>query len=991
MFDLHGVEHEFRSIQDTTSSSIPSIKSNHFVPGHSSTPTRQSTQNKFRNRPLRVINVNFQSMVGKKAEIIEMLDRLKPDVLIGTETWLTSQVSDGELLNQDYQIFRKDRGYNQWGGVMIAVKNDLQCTLVPELRTDCELLWVKILTKTQKSVYVGAFYRADKTDIASLEKLQNSLRKVTKIKNAYILLAGDFNLPSWDWDKMCFKPNPTFKESHQDFVDLLEDLGMQQMVLEPTRLAKMNTLDLVVTNTPDLIPRLEVIPGVSDHEIVFFEYDIKAERKKNTLRQIFLYRRADWDALKRDMRDLFEKMSIEEDKDADTLWLEFKETLLESMKKNIPKKRAKNRDSYPWITKEIRKLIRKRDKFSKMFKKTGIDDFKEKAKECRKEAKRKIKLEHWKYVGELFDKTNEEEDVKPCLKRLFTYIKHQRSTTVGVSPLKSGGKLVTDAKAKAEILNEQFNKAFSDGQQYTYEEFKNKCTLTKDTSDYKEMPDIIITPEGVCKLLTGLNPAKAAGPDGLPPRVLKELAPEIAPILAKIFQLSLDSGTVPSNWKEALVSPVFKKGERYDPINYRPISLTSIPCKLMEHIIVSNMMCHLEKESILCPQQHGFRKGHSCETQLLEFFEDVSSGLDAGIPSDVIVMDFAKAFDRVNHSLLIHKLSHYGIRGKVNSWISSFLSDRSQSVVVDGEKSSAISVRSGVPQGSVLGPSLFSVYINDLPDRVSSVSRLFADDTLLHNRSSSTQDQEVLQQDLENLEKWEDEWEMQFHPDKCNILPVTRSRKSNNFDYKLHDHVLERVSETKYLGVTIQSNLGWKKHIENMCNKANKLLGMLRRNLKAAPTHTKEIAYKSLVRPVLEYSSCVWDPHDKVEINQIEKIQRRAARFVLNRHKKTDSVNNMLSQLKWQTLQQRRKTSRLKMLYKIDNGLAQFKSKHMRPLPTRSGRRGHPKMFERVTCRTNYRSESFLPKTVRDWNSLPQEVVLSPSLGAFSARVSKMI
>ena len=519
MFDLYGVDQEnSESSQDTSQSSIPSLNG-HFTPGHVSTPTRQSTKNKFRSRPLRVINVNFQSMVGKRAETLELIDRLKPDILIGTETWLTSQVSDGELLTKDFQIFRKDRKHNHWGGVIIGVKSDLQCTVISELNTDCELLWVKVLTKTHKPLYVGAFYRPDKTDITSLQKLEQSLRKAAEKKNAHILLAGDFNLPSWDWENMCFKPNPTFKESHQEFVDLIEDLGMQQMVLEPTRLS--NILDLVITNTPDLIPRLEVIPGLSDHEIVFFEYSIKADRKKNTLRQIFLYRRADWDALRKDMNDLLEKTAADDNKSADELWLEFKETLLASMKRNIPQKRARNRDSYPWITKEIRKLIRKRDNFSKMYKKTGNIEFKEKAKEFRKEAKRKIKLEHWRYVGELFDQTEAEDDCRPCLKRLFTYIKHQKTSSAGVSPLKSGGRLVTDPKAKAEILNQQFFKAFSDGEEYSFEEFKSKCTLTKDSENYNTMPDITITTQGVQKQLAGLNPTKAAGPDGLPPRVLK--------------------------------------------------------------------------------------------------------------------------------------------------------------------------------------------------------------------------------------------------------------------------------------------------------------------------------------------------------------------------------------------------------------------------------------------------------------------------------------
>ena len=222
---------------------------------------------------------------------------------------------------------------------------------------------------------------------------------------------------------------------------------------------------------------------------------------------------------------------------------------------------------------------------------------------------------------------------------------------------------------------------------------------------------------------------------------MRELAEELAPALTIIFQSSLSTGIVPTDWRDAYTTPIFKKGEQYNPANYRPVSLTCIVCKLMEHITVSSIMQHFEIHCILSDNQHGFHRGRSCETQLLEFVEELTTNLEGGKQTDIIILDFAKAFDRVNHSLLVHKLQCYGIRGSTITWIANFLSDRRQAVVVDSSCSSYARVRSGVPQGSVLGPCLFLAYINDLPEKLTALSRLFADDTAVYRVVYSGTDQ----------------------------------------------------------------------------------------------------------------------------------------------------------------------------------------------------------------------------------------------------------
>ena len=413
---------------------------------------------------------------------------------------------------------------------------------------------------------------------------------------------------------------------------------------------------------------------------------------------------------------------------------------------------------------------------------------------------------------------------------------------------------------------------------------------------YQHINDLDITENGVLKLLKGQNPSKAPGPDNITQRILKELADDIAPILTEIFDHSYQTGEIPSIWRTANICPIFKKGEKFEAVNYRPVSLTCISCKIMEHIITSHIMNHADANNIMYPMQHGFRRGLSCETQLIEFIDDVTINMDKGKQTDCLIMDFSKAFDKVSHSLLIHKLDHYGIRGKTNAWIRSFLSNRKQSVVVEGEMSSEVPVDSGVPQGSVLGPSLFLYYINDMPEGLSSSStvRLFADDIVVYMAITSDIDAEKLQDGLNKLAEWEIRWLMKFHPEKCNLLSITKNRNVIKTDYIPHGHKLEHIKSAKYLGVELTSDMKWTSHVNNICAKANKTIGFLKRNINISNKSIKEKAYKSLVRPTVEYASAAWNPHQKGDIQKLEMIQRRAARFVQNRYHITSSVSDMI-------------------------------------------------------------------------------------------------
>ena len=279
---------------------------------------------------------------------------------------------------------------------------------------------------------------------------------------------------------------------------------------------------------------------------------------------------------------------------------------------------------------------------------------------------------------------------------------------------------------------------------------------------------IDISIDGVDQLLQGLSPNKASGPDEISPKILKELHREIAPILTLIFNLSLETGVVPIDWRTADVVPVYKKGSMSKASNYRPISLKCIASKLLENILVSNSMSHFDDNNLLSQYQHGFRSEHSCESQLISFSQEVRvyDNLENGNQTDIIVVDFSKAFDKFDHNKLIYKLSALGIHPLTTRWIKSFLQCRTQQVRIDGCTSDTLPVVSGVPQGSVLGPCLFLAYINYLPDSVKSKVRLFANDTIMYLTVKSTTDANILQNDLHALEQWEQDC-------LCNLIPTS--------------------------------------------------------------------------------------------------------------------------------------------------------------------------------------------------------------------------
>ena len=271
--------------------------------------------------------------------------------------------------------------------------------------------------------------------------------------------------------------------------------------------------------------------------------------------------------------------------------------------------------------------------------------------------------------------------------------------------------------------------------------------------------------------------------------------------------------------------------------------------------------------------------------------------LDRNQQCDAILLDFEKAFDKVPHSRLIHKLHSVGINDKTIQWITSFLRNRTQQVIIEGAKSDISNVTSGVPQGSVLRPTLFLIYINDISDGLESTIRLFADDTIIYRCIESQNDVTTLQEDLHKLENWENKWLMSFNTSKCQHLPITNKRNPIKSDYSLHNQRLETVKDAKYLGVNLNEKLNWSNHIDNICKKANASSAFICRNLRGTSRSTKRTAFVTISRPVLEFASACWDPASSVLTDKIEMVQRRTARRIYSNFNKDCSPSALLKDL----------------------------------------------------------------------------------------------
>lgn len=508
-------------------------------------------------------------------------------------------------------------------------------------------------------------------------------------------------------------------------------------------------------------------------------------------------------------------------------------------------------------------------------------------------------------------------------------------------------------------------------------------TLPPETYCKDSITDINISTDSVINALDGWKNGGLSGPDNLPCTLLKNCAAVVSPFIARLFNATLKFGAIPNEWSTAYVIPVFKKGNKLNASNYRPISITSPLCKMLEKFIANHILNFSLEHDIIPPSQHGFIPGRSVSTNLLSCINDWTLQLDKKQPVDVIYIDFCKAFDVVQTPALLYKLNHHGVRGNLSNWISAFLNARSFSVNLLNTVSKEIVIQSGVVQGSVLGPILFTIFVADLPTNFKSPLSCFADDTKFYNNPITNE--QTLRDDLLSLSCWCDLWRMSVNSSKCMVMHI--GKNNPRLKYMLNSVPLLEVDEARDLGILITYNLKWETHIQTIVKKSNSMLYLINKSFPCVNPATMLNIYKTYVRPILEFAAVIHSPAYLKDILLLESVQRRFTKRLPGLFNLTYDAR--LKTLNLMSLEQRRLRGDLIDCYKWVHN--KYRSNVPLFTPTLAVHlRGHSKKLSVITCRTDVRKYFFCARIISKWNALPGKCIDSISVSAFKHSLDQL-
>lgn len=900
------------------------------------------------------------SAINKMVELHNLVASHEANIVAVTETWLNANVLDGEILPQRFCLHRKDRSATcpdrRGGGILLAIDATLASSRRQDLEPPCEILVCEIAPTGSAKIAVILCYRPPNSDTdAFVVHLEQTLHRVCR-QYSRICLLGDFNLPGIKWT------HPPVTTSNFDlmFVHLMDSYNLCQLNVIPSNVHN-HFLDLIFSNTENLISDVsghnDEFP--SDHAVLHFNVNMKHTKTQGPKRVRYNYKRADYAGLFTQLRSIL-SVDIANCTDVNELWSYCYNAICQAVDLAVPKASANRSGNAPWIDGEARHEIHRRNTAWRRAKQLGTAEAWTQFRVIRNRCKAFLRSKYDHFVHSLGV------TCKRNPKRFWSFFKAKANSrsipvTVHLHDVES-----SDPLAKATLFNEYFTSVFNNDAMPVPPDPHPPFVVNS------SIPDPVFTLDHVHSILRSLNQNKACPPKDISPVILSKCADVLAPLLNVLFNVSIQYHAVPSEWKKAHIVPVFKKGNKHSVHNYRPISLLPVVSKVMERCIFNHLYPFLESK--IHPLQHGFMKGKSCATQLLKVYHEIGLILDKGGQVDVIFLDFSKAFDCVPHNLLLFKLEYfYGICGNMLEWLKDYLSERKQKVLIENVCSNFEAVTSGVPQGSILGPLMFLLYINDMAFLNSSCSiALFADDSKCFKQVHSLNDCLSLQHDLDVLFNWSCSWKMDFNASKCKVLSITRSNDPIVFNYSMNGTVLEKVGNFKDLGVVVDETLSFTDHVDSVISKSSKVCGFIKRSLGFnAPTSVKLQLFLTLCRSILDYASVLWSPQNKLLIKRLESVQRSMTKYILN-----DFISPYVercSSLRILPLSYRREMNDLLFFYKffIIESNSLFPDE-IRPIENHMNLRSSNVLtLHCPTVRTERFISSYFIRIVRMWNNLP--------------------
>ena len=763
---------------------------------------------------LSIFHLNIQSLLPK----IDILDAemQQYDVLVFTETWLSPQLANDEILINNFEPpYRKDRDNRLGGGVAIYVRSGMQSKQRTDLiHGDIEALCIEVTIKHKKLLICG-IYRPPNSNNNYYDLIENTFDNLSNISTKDLIILGDFNCD------MLSSPNK--------MENIASSYNLQQLIDEPTHFTEHSSsiIDLILVTKPENV----IYSGVSSpfiNDLIRYHCPIVVVLKHRKIKQtsfkrhIWLYDKGDYSKFRNKLSQInWDEMLASQN--IDQCACEFAKEIIKAAKESIPNKVVTIRPLEPqWINGYVKRQIKQRKRLFRKAKRTNNESIWQKFRQKRNEVVSIIR----NAKKQFHDKLTNDLITNSTSPKQWYKLTHQflipKSDKQNIPFLEINHQIVETDPEKAEVLNTFFT------EQTKLDESNADLPLFQ-APNYETLDCIIITDSDVREAIDQLNPNKAPGPDLISPKLLKEGKHQLITPLRKLFNLSLTMKKFPSDWKRANVTPVHKKDSLSDPSNFRPISLLNCNGKLMERCIHKHITNYLITHSVISPFQSGFQSGDSAVNQLLHLCNEFSKALDESKEIRVVFCDISKAFDKVWHHGLIFKLRSIGISGSLLDWITDYLANRFQRVCIKGSFSSWKRIFAGVPQGSILGPLLFLIFINDIVNNIKTNIRLFADDTsLYHIVEDPLLTALYLNLDLSKIFAWAKQWLVDFHPQKTESLIISKKRnKRVHPTLYMGNNSIKEVNEHKHLGLVFTSDLLWHSHIKAISSKAYRTLGIL--------------------------------------------------------------------------------------------------------------------------------------------------------------------